>query len=81
MSQEDRDKYKFPPIALDANTISMIPAVTQATIEIIPLTLPIIPTLMMLVILSVEEMRRKQIKEETIVNDDYLQKLVLVSCP
>ena len=33
MSQEDRDKYKFPPTALDANTISMISAITQATTD------------------------------------------------
>ena len=36
---------------------------------------------MILVILSVEEIRRKKIKEETIVNDDCLQKLVLVPYP
>ena len=33
MSQEDRDKYKFPPTALDANTISMISAIAQATLD------------------------------------------------
>ena len=27
MSQEDRDKHKFPPTDLDANTISMISAI------------------------------------------------------
>ena len=33
MSQEDRDRHKNPPTPLDTNTISMISAITQATLD------------------------------------------------
>ena len=33
MTQDDRDRHKFPPTALDTNTISMISAIAQATID------------------------------------------------
>ena len=33
MTQDNRDRHKFPPTALDTNTISMISAIAQATID------------------------------------------------
>ena len=87
MSHEDRDKHKNIPTALDANTVSMISAMTQVTLDnmhILPKIITflpsftIIPTLMMLVILSEVEMKRRYLKIERIMNDVYIQITMLI---
>ena len=87
MSHEDRSKHKNLPTALDANTISMISAVTQVTLDtmnILPKIITflpsftIIPTLMMLVILSEVAMKRRYLKIERIMNDVYIQITMLI---